>query len=316
MSKQIYYKYSEYLKEKYGEKIYKIPIQLPLTCPNRINGAACTFCAEVGTGFEAMPSEITIKAQMAETKEKIRKKYKAEKYIAYFQNYTNTYLPLGELKRYVEEVVKDEDIIELSISTRPDCIAKEYLEYLRAVSDRTGIHMHIELGLQTANYHTLDLVSRGHGLAEFIGAVLLIKQYHFTICTHIILNLPYDSTRDMIETSKILSALNVEIVKIHSLYLAKNTVMYEEYQNGKFQICTKEEYFERLITFLEYLSPTIAVERLFSRIPEAHSAFSNWGCSWWKLYETVIEIMQTENRYQGKKANYLDATVLKEFNKS
>lgn len=308
--KFLYKKYSEYLKTKYGEKIYKLPINLPVSCPNRRNGHGCTFCSEVGTGFEASDSSISVSEQLMTTKQLIEKKYKAKKFIAYFQNYTNTFMDLDIFRGYILEAAKAPDIVEISISTRPDCIRDSYLDVLLEISTEYQIHINIELGLQTANYHTLDFIERGHGLAEFMDAVLRIKKYPFTICTHVILNLPGDSLRDAVETSKIISALNIDIVKLHSLYIAKNTILSEQYRNGTISICTKEEYFERVIAFLEHLSPDIVVERLFSRVPEDDADFSNWNTSWWKLQDELLEIMLETHAYQGKKFDYLNGSAL------
>ena len=307
----LYRKYSEYLKEKYGEKVYKLPINLPITCPNRIENSGCTFCSEVGTGFEAMENTISVREQLLHTKELIERKYKAKKYIAYFQNYTNTFMPLEQFKSYIKEASMVEDIVEISISTRPDCIQDEYLLYLKDIEASTNIAINIELGLQTVNYHTLDFINRGHGLAEFVDAVLRIKKYGFTICTHIILNLPGDSIRDTIETAKLLSVLGIDIVKLHSLYIAKNTKLCEQFMNGTITVCSKDEYLDRLITFLEYISPSMVVERLFSRVPEADAEFSNWNTSWWKLQDEVLEKKEQLQSYQGKKYDYCNGSALK-----
>ncbi len=308
--KILYKKYSEYLKTKYGEKVYKLPINLPITCPNRINGMGCSFCAEVGTGFEAADASISVTKQLNTTKQLIEKKYKARKYIAYFQNYTNTFMELEQFRAYMIEAATNTDIVEISISTRPDCIRDSYLDVLLDISNTYHVDINIELGLQTANYHTLDFINRGHGLAEFIDAVLRIKKYPFTICTHVILNLPEDSMRDTIETAKILSALNIDIVKLHSLYIAKNTKLSCQYKNGTISICSKEEYFERVIAFLEYLSPDIVIERLFSRVPEEDADFSNWNTSWWKLQDELLVKMIESDVYQGKRFDYLNGSAL------
>lgn len=309
----LYNKYSDYLKEKYQEKVYKLPINLPITCPNRLNGSGCSFCAEVGTGFEAMEACVPVKEQIGKTRTLIRSKYKAQKYIAYFQNYTNTFMPLSMFKQYMEEAASEEDVVEISVSTRPDCISKEYLNVLMDVSSRHQIHINIELGLQSVNYHTLDAINRGHGLAEFIDAVLQIKQYPFSICAHMILNLPGDSVRDAREGAKILSALQVDIVKLHSLYIAKNTTLSKAYKDGTITVCSKEEYFERVIEFITHLSPKIVVERLFSRVPEEDADFSNWNTSWWKLQDELAEKMMTEGVYQGKQFDYLNGSALKKL---
>lgn len=308
--KKLYHKYSDYLKEKYGEKVYKLPVNLPITCPNRINGEGCSFCADVGTGFEAMSSDLSVKDQLNTTKSLIMNKYKANKFIAYFQNYTNTFIPLSVFHSYMTEAAKEADIVEISVSTRPDCIRKEYLDVLFEIYQKYHININIELGLQTINYHTLDAIDRGHGMAEFLDAVLQIKQYPFTICTHVILNLPQDTLRDNIETAKVLSALKIDIVKIHSLYIAKNTRLSKQFKDGTIIICSKDEYLKRVIAFLEYLSPDIIVERLFSRVPEADAIFSNWGTSWWKLQDELLEIMEKQHSYQGKSFHYLNGSAL------
>jgi len=306
----LYNKYSDYLKEKYGEKVYKLPINLPITCPNRINGTGCSFCSEVGTGFEAMDSSVSVKEQIQMTKKLIETKYKAKKYIAYFQNYTNTFMPLPQFKKNMMEAAMQSDIVEISISTRPDCIRTDYLDVLMDIYQTYHININIELGLQTTNYHTLDFIDRGHGLAEFVDAVLQIKKYPFTICTHIILNLPGDNMRDAIENAKLLSALHIDIVKLHSLYIAKNTKLSKQYKDGTITICSKDEYIDRVIVFLKYLSPEIIVERLFSRVPEDDADFSNWDTSWWKLQDELLERMQEQNAYQGEKFIYLNGRAL------
>lgn len=297
--KNVYYPYSLFLKNKYGEKVYKLPVNLPVTCPNRIYGEGCTFCAEVGTGFEAMDAAIRVSDQLNATREHIRKKYKANQFIAYFQNYTNTFLPVSEFRNYMLEAANAKDIVEIAVSTRPDCISEAYLDVLAEIRQTYQKEITIELGLQTVNYRTLAAIKRGHSLAEFIDAVLQIQPYSFDICAHVILNLPQDEIEDTIETAKVLSALRIPIVKIHSLYIAKNTPLCEAYENGTITICSKEEYMERLIAFLEYLNPDIAIERLFSRIPEKDAVFCNWGMSWWKLKEEVIVLMNQRNVKQG-----------------
>ncbi len=311
MEEHIYRTYSNYLKEKYHCKVYKLPVNLPVTCPNRLDSGGCSFCAEVGTGFEAMANTNTVTKQLTATKDKIRKRYKAEKFIAYFQNYTNTFLPLERFEAYMLEAAMQEDIAEISVSTRPDCIRKDYLDVLKGIQDVYSIGICIELGLQTANYHTLERINRGHSLAEWLDAVLTIKSYGFTVCTHIILNLPYDSPKDTLETAKVLSAMPIDIVKLHSLYIPYNTQLYSEYKNGKIDLCSKEEYINRLILFVEHLRKDIIIERLFSRVPEEDAAFSNWGSSWWKLKDEFIKKMTAQDSYQGKKCNYLGGAALR-----
>lgn len=310
MERQYYYAYSQYLKEKYGEKVYKLPVNLPVTCPNKKNGRGCLFCAEEGTGFEAAESSVSVMEQMLTSRTKVEKRYHAHKFIAYFQNYTNTFLPLAKLLAYMEEAAKMEDVVEISISTRPDCIRQDYLDAFQMFRERTGIEVSIELGLQTVNYHTLRKMNRGHGLAELIDAVLRIAPYQFPVCVHMILNLPGDTMEDVQESAKILSALPITMVKLHSLYIPKACALYERYVRGEITICSKEEYLERLAEFIALLRPGITVERLFSRIPEKDSAFSNWGNSWWKLTEEWKALMEEKGYVQGTKYNYLNGAAL------
>lgn len=313
IEQQYYFTYSEYLKEKYGEKVYKLPVNLPVSCPNRREGRGCAFCAEEGTGFEAAGCHVSVTEQLEASRKKVEKRYHAHKFIAYFQNYTNTFLPLDELTRYMEEAGQVENIVEISISTRPDCIRKDYLEAFEIYRDKTGIEISLELGLQTVNYHTLRKVNRGHGLAEFINAVLMIAPYHFSVCTHLILNLPGDTMEDAKESARVISALPVSMVKLHSLYIPKNSVLYQDYINGRISICPKEEYLERLTEFLALLRKDIVVERLFSRIPEKDSAFSNWGSSWWKLTDEWKALMQKKGYVQGIHCDYLNGAALKRW---
>lgn len=297
-----YKAYSTYLKEKYGTKVYKLPVNIPATCPNRdgsIGTGGCTFCAEVGAGFEMLSDTVPVREQLIKNMAYIKKKYKAEKFIAYFQNYTNTYLPINKLEEYLNSCLI-ENVVDISISTRPDCISDEYISFLKAFSIKNNIDITIELGLQTSNYHTLDKINRGHSLAEYIDACIRIKGAGLFLCTHIILNLPWDTIRDSIETAKIVSVLKNDHIKLHSLYIAKGTKIAEQYENNEFELCSVEEYVERVVTFLEYLSPDISVQRLIGRAPEEFTIFANWNMSWWKIKDMIEEKMIKENRYQGR----------------
>lgn len=308
----MYYSYSSWLKERYGEKVYKLPVNLPVSCPNRRGGQkGCSFCSEQGTGFEAGWEPESVTAQMQRVRQIVEKRYKAHKFIAYFQNYTNTYMPMEQFRAYLAEASCFPDIVEISVSTRPDCIREDYLQYMASLQEKTGIQMNIELGLQTANYHTLDAINRGHGLAEYIDAMLAIRKYSFTTCTHLIANLPGDTLRDAVETARIVSVLGTDIVKIHSLYIAKDSQMADAYCTGQLSVCSKEEYFERVRLMLENLDPSVAVERLFSRIPEKDAVFCNWQTSWWKLKDEFEAYMAVHESYQGKHFDYRDGSALK-----
>jgi hypothetical protein len=314
----IFNEYSRYLKEKYSCKVYKLPVNLPVTCPNRdgnLSIGGCAYCGEIGTGFEMHSCSMSVSEQLTKNMSFIRKKYKAEKFIPYFQNFSNTYLDLDVFKGYIQEAIMD-DIVGMSISTRPDSLNEDYLRFLSEIGSVHKLDITIELGLQTANYKTLKRINRGHTLAEFIDAVLMIKKYDLSICAHVILNLPWDDMEDTVETAKILSALGVDFVKVHSLYLLKNTQMGDDYINGNFELITKEEYLLRLEVFLSYLSPKIVIQRLFGRAPEKDTLFSNWETSWWKLRDEFIANMDRKNLYQGIRFDYLGGKALKNMNKT
>lgn len=308
-----YLTYSGHLKEIYGEKVYKLPVNLPVTCPNRMEGRGCSFCGGAGTGFEAMDAENSVTEQLLKTKEKISKRYKAKKFIAYFQNYTNTFLPLHKFRSYLMEAAQTEDIAGISVSTRPDCITREYLDVMKEISGEYHLKITVEYGLQTANYHTLRQIDRGHTLAEYLDAVLMTAPYGFDICTHVILNLPGDTMEDVIETAKILSALPVQIVKLHSLYIPKGSRLYEDFEHGKIELCSADEYLKRLCQFICHVRGDMVIERLFSRVPKEDASFSNWGVSWWKLKDQFEEMMETNDWSQGCKADYLGGAALRRW---
>ncbi|WP_093795661.1 TIGR01212 family radical SAM protein [Sporomusa acidovorans] len=310
-----YNRYSDYLRQKYGEKVYKLPVSLPVTCPNRdgqCGRQGCVFCGEIGAGYENLPASLTVRDQLAANKAHIAPKYKAKKFIPYFQNFSNTYLPVEQLKQHVLEACQ-EDIVAIALATRPDCINDNYLEMLATIKEKHNIDISIELGLQTVNYHTLVKINRGHTLAEFIDAALRVKRWSMDVCAHLILNLPWDDMSDTIESAKILSAIGVDQVKLHALYIVKNTVMADWYQKGEIALISKEEYVERVVAFLEYLHPDIVIQRLIGRAPETNTLFTNWQTGWWKIREAIEEEMLTRDTWQGKQCNYLNGAALKKF---
>ncbi len=313
----VYNTYSKYLMDKYGEKVYKLPVNLPLTCPNRdgkLSTGGCTFCGEEGGSFENQPNFLSVKEQLLKNKDFIGKKYKAKKFIAYFQNFSNTYQPLKDFKNYINEAMID-DIVGISISTRPDCINDSYMEFLKDVKDLHNMEITIELGLQTVNYHSLNKINRGHSLAEFIDSVIRIKKYGIRICTHLILNLPWDNMIDTIENAKVLSSLGVDEVKLHGLYIVDGTALGEQFKNGEIDLISKEEYMERVIRFLEYLDPKIVIQRIIGRAPEENALFVNWNQSWWKIRDEIVCEMEKRQSFQGKLFNYLDGKAINSLDK-
>ncbi len=314
-----YYPYSEYMKKKYGEKIYKLPVSLKTTCPNRIKcyeseyacgdadeASGCTFCGEKGTGFENLSAKLSVTEQLMKNMSYIGSKYKAKRFAAYFQSYTNTFMDIDKFSSYMEEAFKIPEIVEVCISTRPDCVSDMYLEKIKFFAVKYKKAVVIELGLQSINHRTLKRINRGHSLAEFIDAANRIHALGFEICAHMIINLPWDDDSDAVEGARILSALRVEQVKLHSLYIEKGTKLSLQYEKGEFSLISAEEYALRVVKFLENLSPNICIQRLVSRAPEEDTVFCNWSMSWWKIRDMIEDILEKNDTYQGKKADYLN----------
>lgn len=297
----LYRTYSEYLKETYGEKVYKLPINLPLTCPNRdgtLGTGGCIFCAESGAGFESLPAHLSVKEQLCRNRDYIGKKYRAQKFIAYFQNFTNTYLPLGDFRRNLEAALLP-GVVEIAVSTRPDCLGDEYLDALAAIRE-TGVNVSLELGLQSANDRTLQIIHRGHTVNDFCDAVYRAHARDIPVCAHLIINLPWDTQDDILRAASLLNEYEVEGVKVHSLYVVKGTPLAEMYERGEVAMIPYEDYVRRTILFLEHLSPNTVIHRLCGRAPEAITLFENYGRSWRWVHDDILRTMEKEAAYQGK----------------
>ncbi len=307
--------YSEYLRQRYGEKVYKLPVSLPVTCPNRdgtCGVSGCVFCGEIGAGYENLPAEMTVAEQLAANIAHIAPKYKAQKFIAYFQNFSNTYMQPDKFADYLRQACRP-GVVGVAVATRPDCVGDRHLEAMAEVRAAHNVDIFLELGLQTVNFHSLLKVNRGHTLAEFIDAVLRTKRFGVEICAHIILNLPWDDMTDAIEDAKVLSALGVEQVKLHALYIVKGTVMADWYTRGEVNLISKEEYVERVVTFLEYLHPVIVVQRLIGRAPASHTLFANWQSGWWTIRDDIERLMEERDTRQGRLCRYLGGAAAGKF---
>ncbi len=312
-SPDLYRSYSGYLVETFGEKVYKIPISISGTCPNRdgqLGFGGCIFCGEEGAGHETLSNVIPPREQFVRNSEYISKRYKANKFIPYFQDFTNTYMSIEDFRKSISQVCL-EDVVGIAVSTRPDCINEDYLSVLAEIERTYNVKIYIELGLQSVNYKTLKKINRGHTLAEFIDGVLMIKKYGFEICAHVILNLPWDDIEDCIECAKILSALKVDGVKLHALYIDKDTRMAELFESGDISMIDLEEYVDRVVEFLAYLSPDIVIQRLVGRAPEKNTLFVNWNRSWWIIRDMIEDEMKNKGLIQGSKWDYLGGKALR-----
>lgn len=313
--KSRYFMISEHWRQRYGEKVYKLPVSLPVTCPNRDGTrgvGGCIFCGEIGAGYENLPESMTVAEQIATNRQHIQAKYKAAKFIAYMQNFSNTYLPPDRFAAYIEAACQL-DVVAVAIATRPDCVNDKYLEILSELRERRGVDITLELGLQTVNYRTLAWINRGHGLAEFIDATLRCRRFGFDVCAHVILDLPGDEMIDVVECAKTLSALDVQQVKLHALYVVKGTQLSKLYEAGEVAMGSCEDYVERVVTFLEYLAPGIPLQRLIGRAPEANTLFANWSRGWWKIREMIENQLVERDSWQGKRCDYLNGSAVKKF---
>lgn len=307
--------YSTYLKERYGEKVYKLPISIPDTCPNRdgtLGTRGCAFCGSIGAGYENLSADMTIQRQIEANIAHIQPKYKANKFIAYFQNFTNTYIRPDVFRQYLIEACRP-DIVGIAVATRPDCVNTTYFDIMAEIKETYGVDILVEFGLQTVNYKTLQKINRGHTLAEYIDAMMMIQAYPFRNCTHVILDLPWDTMEDVVETAKIISALPTHEIKLHALYIIKNTVMADWYKTGEIQLISAEEYVDRVVTFLEYTRPDIVFQRLIGRAPKEATEFANWGMGWWKIRDMIdAELVRRDTR-QGAKCTYLHGKAVRKF---
>lgn len=307
--------YSTYLKERYGEKVYKLPISIPDTCPNRdgtLGTRGCAFCGSIGAGYENLPADMTIQRQIEANIAHIQPKYKANKFIAYFQNFTNTYIRPDVFRQYLIEACRP-DIVGIAVATRPDCVNTTYFDIMAEIKETYGVDILVEFGLQTVNYKTLQKINRGHTLAEYIDAMMMIQAYPFRNCTHVILDLPWDTMEDVVETAKIISALPTHEIKLHALYIIKDTVMADWYKAGEIQLISSEEYVDRVVTFLEYTRPDIVFQRLIGRAPKEATEFANWGMGWWKIRDMIdAELVRRDTR-QGAKCTYLHGKAVRKF---
>jgi len=298
-----YNTFSEYLKKKYCCRVYKIPLNIPATCPNRDGTkgtGGCIFCGSKGAGFELNESTVPIKEQIKINTGYIGKKYNVEKFIAYLQNFTPTYMPLKRFEGYVNEITDEMvDLVAIYISTRPDCIDDGYLNFLKTIKEKHSIDIVLEIGLQTSNERTLEKLNRGHDVPCFIDAVRRTHAQGIEVCAHVITDIPYDTKEDTINTAELIKSLEISQIKCHSLYIPEDTVLAQYYENKEFEPVTYEEYLERIVAFIRHSSHKAVFQRIIGRAPQRDTLFCNWGKSWWRIRDDILGIMEANNFFQG-----------------
>ena len=253
---------NEHYKEKFGCKVYKLAVDGGFTCPNRdgtLGAKGCIFCSTFGGGeFAQRGGNIT--EQLANAKKLVENKIKTDKYIAYFQAFTNTYADIKTLERLYYEAIKPDFIVGLSIGTRPDCLPNETIELLKEINKIKPVS--IELGLQTSNDKTAEYIRRGYKTEVYLDAVNRLKEAGIEVVTHIILGLPYETSTDMIKTTQDAVLAGTDGVKFHTLHILKNTDLEKEWQNKNFDCLTMEEYGEILKQCINILPKDIVVHRI------------------------------------------------------
>ncbi len=253
---------NDYYKEKFGSKVYKLSIDGGFTCPNRdgkIDTRGCIFCSAAGSG-EFAESGNDIKAQLEKAKKRVEKKNKGGKYIAYFQSFTSTYAPIEKLKRVFYEAIEPDYIVGISIGTRPDCLPIETVELLSEINKIKPVN--VELGFQTANEKTARYIRRGYDNEVYFDAVKRLKEKGIETVTHIIIGLPNEQKADAVATTKYAVQAGTNGVKFHLLHILKNTDLEKEYNEGKFECLTLEEYAEILKACIEILPRDTVVHRI------------------------------------------------------
>lgn len=290
-----YYTLNYYNKIKYNSKVFKISLNAGFGCPNKKNGKGCIYCYNGSGENEGM----SLVDQFNKVKKIMEKKWPNGKYIGYFQADTNTYAPLSILKKNYEMILNQPNVIGLNIATRCDCLSNEILDYLEELNKKTNLV--IELGLQTIHNKTATLINRGHTLNQFLKAVNELRKRNINVVVHIINGLPYETKEMMLETIKYLSKLDIQGIKIHMLFILKNTELASLYKKEKFHILTKEEYVDIVCDQLELLREDIVINRITGDPDRNLVIEPKWLLKKFCVLNEIDKEMARRNSYQGIK---------------
>ena len=296
-----YYTINSFYKNKFNTKVCKISLNANFSCPNKdgkVGTGGCIFCSGLGSGDFAGDKSLDLISQFNQVKNIMSKKWPNTKYIGYFQANTNTYADVETLKKYYETILDLEDVIGLSIATRPDAISDEVLDYLSYLNKKTFLT--IELGLQSIHDKTLKYINRGHDLKCFLDCFNKLKGKNINVVVHIINGLPYETKEMMIETVKFLNDIGIDGIKIHMLHILKNTKLASIYEKEKFHILTKEEYIDIVINQLENLNENIVIHRITGD-PNINDLIEpKWLIKKFCVLNDIDKEMVRRNTYQGK----------------
>jgi len=296
-----YYTYDYYLRKAYGGKCVKIPLDAGFSCPNRENGGTgCIYCSSRGSGDFTEGASLSISEQYLRIREKLSKKWETNRTIPYLQAYTNTYAPIEVLRKTYEEVLSLSDAVAFHIATRPDCLPEDVLSLLSEVSER--IPLTVELGLQTANDETAELIGRGHSFLDFLSGYRALRECVPTarIAVHLIDGLPYEDIETMLSTAKAVAALRPDEVKIHLLYVLRGTPLASLYEKGGYTPLSREAYIETVVRQLELLPPETVIARLTGDGEETNLIAPLWSKKKVTVLNDIDKLLYERNTYQGR----------------
>ena len=296
-----YHSLNYFLRNKFGEKIYKISLDGGFTCPNRDGKVAkggCTFCSARGSGDFAGSRILSITEQFADRKEMMEKKWKDGKYIAYFQAYTNTYAPVEQLRKKYEEALAQKNVIALSIATRPDCLGDDVLELLEEMSKK--VYLWVELGLQTINDETAENFNRGYKFEVFKEGIKKLQDRGIEVVVHSIFGLPGETKEDMLKTIDYIAHSGAQGIKFHLLHLMKYTKMAEQYYNGEFELLSEEDYIDLICEGISMIPEDMVVHRLTGDAPRATLIGPMWSLKKWEVLNAIDKALVDRDIWQGK----------------
>ncbi|MBW4054228.1 MAG: TIGR01212 family radical SAM protein [Proteobacteria bacterium] len=300
MQTKRYRAFSDELKRLFGCRVQRIAVDAGFTCPNRdgsLDTEGCIFCGGHGSGSYGIRRDLDIAAQLEDGKEVMRRKYKASKFIAYFQSYTNTYASVVQLRELYSAALSVPDMVGLIIATRPDCLPDEILDYLQELSRRT--YLWLELGMQSMYDRSLELLNRRHDHNCTVDAVCRAKSRGVRVCTHVILGLPGESRDEMLRMAGELNRLGVDGVKLHLLHVMKGTGLAEMYGRGAVKVMGRDEYAGLVCDFLERLDPRIVIHRLTGDGGHANLVAPLWSLKKFEILNLIDAEMERRGTEQG-----------------
>jgi radical SAM protein (TIGR01212 family) len=294
--------FGRYLKKVFGETVYKVNVDAGFTCPNRdgtLGITGCIYCNNSSFRPSRCSPDIPLRQQIQNGIQYISSRYKAEKFLVYFQPYTNTYAPVEELSKLYEEALSIPSVIGLAIGTRPDCVDEEKIELLEKLAERYFIL--IEYGLQSIYNKTLQYIRRGHDYETFLKALKMTVGRGIRIGAHIIVGFPTETKEEMIAMADEISCLPVEFLKIHQLQVVKGTILAQQYKENPFPTFEYNEYIDFLVDFIERLSPNIVLQRLFATAPDEILIAPIWGRTRQQIIRDIEERFIKRDAFQGSK---------------